>query len=123
MLIWPRLAVRLRYGWRKSADLRRSNREPLTVRGVTPNISGSAKRQAMVLRTRRFGVSGRGRVVRTALRSLPGRCWAENDENKLSPPVSKFPRCAGTQSLPENETQVERADVNQLPFRNIFAAA
>jgi hypothetical protein len=37
-------------------------------------------------------------------------------------PTAKLPRRAGAQSLPEDQTEVERADVNQLPLQDIFAA-
>jgi hypothetical protein len=38
-------------------------------------------------------------------------------------PVAEFPRGPRTQSLPENETQIERPNVNQLALQNIFAAS
>ena len=46
--------------------------------------------------------------------TLKGAAEPEDDENKLSKPVSKLTRRARTQHLPENEAQIERTDVNQL---------
>jgi hypothetical protein len=51
---------------------------------------------------------------------VPGDRWVyvmvaaapEDDENELDVPVAKLPRRAGAQSLPEDETQIERTDVN-----------
>ena len=38
-------------------------------------------------------------------------------------PVAKFPRSPHAQGLPENETQIEGTDVDQVPLENIFAAS
>src|SRR4051812_40914271 len=46
----------------------------------------------------------------------------ENDKNGPLLPGAEFPRSSRSQSLPENETQIERANVDQLPLQNIFAA-
>jgi hypothetical protein len=52
-----------------------------------------------------------------------GAAEPENDDNEPVLPVPKFPRSPRAQCLPENETQIEGTDVDQLPLENIFAAS
>jgi hypothetical protein len=66
---------------------------------MVPEHAASALREA-------GGVPGDGWV------HVLGAVAPENDENELDRPVAKLPRRAGAQSLPEDETQIERADVN-----------
>src|SRR3977135_1203692 len=45
------------------------------------------------------------------------------DKNDPGCPVAEFSWCSRTEFLAEDQTQIERADMYQLPFPNIFTAA
>jgi len=66
---------------------------------MVPEHAGSALRKA-------------GRAPRYRWVHVKSTAEPNNNENKLDGPVAKLPWRAGAQSLPEDETQIERADVN-----------
>ncbi|HZL65971.1 MAG TPA: hypothetical protein VFC29_01430 [Candidatus Limnocylindrales bacterium] len=45
------------------------------------------------------------------------------EQNQLGEAVSPLPRRARTQHLAQDQAQVERADMNQLPLQNVLVSA
>ena len=86
----------------------------LAARGGTPDNSGAA--------IQRIVEAWSGGPTPPPAKGALGRRYAagkgaldpEHDKNELSAPVLKLARRARTQHLPENQAQIEGADVNQL---------
>jgi hypothetical protein len=65
-----------------------------------------------------------GRVQRDPRNGLPQTQQKARELRKQLPSkVSQLPRRARSQQFPQNQAQVERTHVDQLPFQNVFLAA
>jgi hypothetical protein len=55
--------------------------------------------------------------------SLPAREQEINEQKKHATTVSPLPRRARTQQLAQDQAQVERAHMDQLPLQNVLVSA
>src|ERR1035437_5013914 len=95
----------------------------LAARGRTTEKSRAVIRCAARGRSFHPRASG-GRVQRDPRNGLPQtQQKARELRKKLPSKVSQLPRRARSQQFPQNQAQVERTHVDQLPFQNVFLAA
>ena len=86
----------------------------LAARGGTPDIPKLASGHCSVPTTGACTLPAARGATASFRVSLKGAAEPDDDENKLSKAVSKLARRARTQYLPENEAQIECADVDDL---------
>jgi hypothetical protein len=60
--------------------------------------------------------------MEAADRSWKADFEAQNEKSSSLPPVVQFSRRASAQRHPENEAQIERTHMNQLPLQDVIAA-
>ncbi len=58
-----------------------------------------------------------------SLLTIPARDQQKNAYHEPSKAVSQFPRRARTQQLAQDQAQIERAHMHQLPFQNVVVSA